>query len=202
MKKVKKGNYGYIRYEKKRRFLITVIQFILPLGLYIIGYMTVKTRLNLFTLIAILGCLPACRSAVGLIMMLMQKPMPRDRYESARQAAQGLVSGYEAVITAYEHASHVEAFVVCGNQVVCFTADAQTQPAYLEKHIRQMLSANGFTEMQVKVFLEFKPYLQRVAQISQKQEHYREGIAFTPDERYPGLSREEVIYHTILAIAL
>ncbi|MCC8067168.1 MAG: hypothetical protein LIO94_08725 [Clostridiales bacterium] len=202
MKKVKKGSYGYVRYEKKKRFLMTLAMFILPIGLYVIGYITVKSRLNLFTVIAILGCLPACRSAVGLIMMLMQKPMPDERYQAVQNAAGNLTVGYELVITAYEHTSLVEAVVVCGNQVVCFTSDTKTDPAYLEKHIRQYLSSGGFPEMQVKVMKEFKPYLQRIALIAQNPEKYREGISFTPDERYPELSRDELIYHTLLGLAL
>ncbi|MCD7817915.1 MAG: hypothetical protein LUH07_02535 [Lachnospiraceae bacterium] len=202
MKKTAKGNYGYIRYEKKKRFLITLLLFALPLGLYIIGYITVKSRLNLFTVIAILGCLPACRSTVGLIMMMLQKPMPPERYEEAKKAAGDLTSGYELVITAYEHTSLVEAFVVCGDQIVCYTPDQKTDAAYLEKHIRQNLSSNGFTEAQVKVMKELKPYLQRVSVIAKDPEKYREGLTFTPDERYPGLSREEVIYHILLALSL
>ncbi|MCC8050608.1 MAG: hypothetical protein LIP10_08125 [Clostridiales bacterium] len=202
MKKVKKGNYGYIRYEKKRRFLTTLLMFALPIGIYVIGYVTVKSRLNLFTVIAILGCLPACRSMVGLIMMLMQKSMPQDRFEAIRDAAKGLTTGYELIITAYEHTSLVEAAVICGDQVVCFTPDAKTDPAYLEKHIHQNLSSNGFTDTDVKVMKELKPYLQRVTTLAQSPEKYREGLHFTPDERYPGLSREEVIYQILLALSL
>ncbi len=202
MKKVIKGNYGYIRYEKKRRFLMTLLLFVLPIGLYIIGYVTVKSRLNLLTVVAILGCLPACRSTVGLIMMVMQKPLPSERYEEIRHAAKGLNVSYELVITAYEHTSLVEAAVVCGDQVVCFTPDSKTDPAYLEKHIRQSLSANGFTEAQVKVMKELKPYLQRVEMIAKNPDKYREGLSFTPDERYPGLSRDEVMVQILLALAL
>ncbi|MCD7744536.1 MAG: hypothetical protein LUI13_04480 [Lachnospiraceae bacterium] len=202
MKKVKKGTRGYISYEKKKRFLTTLLMFILPIGIYIIGYVTVKSRLNLFTVIAILGCLPACRSAVGLIMMMMQKPMPDDRYEAIKTAAGNLTVGYELIITAYERTSLVEAAVICGDQIVCFTPDQKTDSAYLEKHIRQMLSSNGFTEAQVKVMKELKPYLQRISVIAGNPEKYREGLSFTPDERYPGLSRDEVIYQVLLAISL
>ncbi len=202
MKKVTKGNRGYISYEKKKRFLLTLLMFALPIGIYIIGYMTVKSRLNLFTVIAILGCLPACRSTVGLIMIMMHKPMPDDRYEAIHEAARDLTVGYELIITAYEHTSLVEAAVVCGNQVVCFTSDPKTEPSYLEKHIRQNLSANGLTEAQVKVMKELKPYLQRIQTLAQNPEKYREDISFKGDERYPGLSCEEVTYQILLALSL
>ena len=56
MKKTKKGTYGYIRNERKRRLLITLASFAIPLIIYVTGYIQTKTRLNLFTFVAILGC--------------------------------------------------------------------------------------------------------------------------------------------------
>ncbi len=197
-----KGHYGYISYEKKKRLFETVVLFLLPLGLLIIGIVTTGSRMNLLTVVAVVAVLPACRSLVGLIMMMMQKPMPEERYEQAKDAAKDLVAGYELIITAYEHTSPVEALVVCGYQVVCYTPDKKTDPPYLEKHIRQILSSNQYTDMQVKVMKDFKQYLQRVSAIAKDPEHYREGIPFTPDERYPDLTRDELIYHLILAISL
>lgn len=202
MKKVKKGTYGYIKRQKLRTFLITAILFLIPLAIYVTGYIQTKTRLNLFTVIAILGCLPACKSLVGLIMIMMQKPMSPEQYEAARKASGNLVGGYELVFTAYEHTTPVNALIICGDQVVCYTPDEKADIAYLEKHISRILTGNGFPSAQPKVMKDFKKYLQRVRDINARQEHYREGIPFTPDERYPELSREELIFHTLLAISL
>lgn len=202
MKKVKKGTYGYIKYEKKKQALITFILFLIPMVIYVTGYIQTKTRLNLFTVVAILGCLPACKALVGLIMIVMQKPMPKEKYEEAKKAAGNLVAGYELVFTAYEHTSPVNALIVCGDQIVCYTPDEKTDIAYLEKHITGILTGNGYSTVQVRVIRDFRKYLQRVSDICGRQEHYREGISFTPDERYPDLSREELIFHTLLAISL
>ncbi len=202
MKKVRKGSYGYIRYQKLHTFLITLLLFAVPLVIYVTGYLYMKTRLNLFTVIAILGCLPACKSMVGLILIMMQKPMAADLYEEAQKARGDLVGGYELVFTAYEHNTPVNALVICGDQVVCYTPDDQTDIAYIEKHLTRILTANGFPSAQPKVMKDFKKYLQRVLDLNRRQEHYREGIAFRPDERYPDLSREELIFHTLLAISL
>ncbi len=202
MKKVKKGTYGYIRYAKCRTFLITFVLFAIPLVIYVTGYLQTKTRLNLFTFVAILGCLPACKSLVGLIMILMQRPMPEEQYKEARAAAGDLVAGYELVFTAYEHTTPVSALVVCGDQLVCYTPDGKADLAYIEKHLSRILTLNGFPSVQPKVMKEFRKYLQRVSELAGRAEHYREGIEFTPDERYPELSREELIFHTLLAISL
>lgn len=202
MKKVKKGCYGYIRYAKIRTSLITFVLFAIPLVIYVTGYLQTKTRLNLFTFVAILGCLPACKSLVGLIMILMQRSMPEVRYREASAAAGDLVAGYELVFTAYEHSTPVNALIVCGDQLVCYTPDEKTDIAYIEKHLSRILTLNGFASVRPKVFKNFRKYLQRVSEIAERAEHYREDIEFTPDERYPDLSREELILHTLFAISL
>lgn len=202
MKKRKKGCYGYIKYAKWKTLLITFVLFAIPLVIYVTGYIQTKTRLNLFTFVAILGCLPACKSLVGLIMIMMQKSMPADRYQEASAAIGDLVAGYELVFTAYEHTTPVNALIICGDQVVCYTPDEKADPGYLEKHLTRILTVNGFASAQPKVMKDFRKFLQRVSEIAKHAEHYREDIEFTPDERYPDLSREELILHTLLAISL
>ena len=199
MKKVKKGNYGYIRYERKKRLLVTVVMFAIPLLIYVTGYIQTKTRLNLFTFVAILGCLPASRSMVGLIMIFMQNPVKQSVYEQERKAAGSLKAGYEMIFTAYEHTTLVTALVVCGSHVVCHTMDEKTDLAKFEKHISRLLAANGFSDAQVKVLKDEKTYLQRAADLNRKQEQLR-GTAVDPN--HPSLTYEEGIYQTLLAICL
>ena len=170
MKKVKKGTYGYIKNEKVKRALIAFGLFLIPIIVYVSGYIYHGKRENILTVVAILGCLPACKALLSAIMIWMQKP--------------------------------VNAMIVCGDEIICFTPDAKADLSYLEKHISKIMADNGYRNVHVKVMKEFKHYLQRVEMIRDNQERYREGLTFKPDERYPELSRDEVIYHTLLAISL
>lgn len=202
MKKTKKGTYGYIRHERKRRLLITLASFAIPLIIYVTGYIQTKTRLNLFTFVAILGCIPAAQAMVSFIMIAMQKPFAQKDYETSAAAAGNLTAAYEMIFTAYEHTTNVGALVVCGDHVVCYTADDKIESAKLEKHIGKLLTANGFGDVQVKVMKDMKNYVNRVKDICAKQDHLREGLTFTPDSRYPDLTRDEMVLHVLLAICL
>ena len=192
MKKTKTGTYGYIRNERKRRLLITLASFAIPLIIYVTGYIQTKTRLNLFTFVAILGCIPAAQAMVSFIMIAMQKPFSQKNYELSSAAAGNLT----------EHTTNVGALVVCGDHVVCYTADDKSEPAKLEKHIGKLLTANGFGDVQVKVMKDMKNYVNRVKDICAKQDYLREGLTFTPDSRYPDLTRDEMVLHILLAICL
>ena len=47
--------------------------FGISLAIYLAGYLTVHSNKNLLTIVAVLGCLPASKSAVSMIMFLRAK---------------------------------------------------------------------------------------------------------------------------------
>lgn len=200
-KKIKKGDYGYIHSEKIRRLLITAGLFFLPICAYIGGILVTDTKKNIITVIAMVGLLPACKSMVGLIMMMMQKSMKEEDYRKVKQHACDLVAAYELYLTSYEKSEFVDCFVVCGNKVVGYSSRLKGSPQFVEQHVRKILKQNGY-KTEVKVMTDLNHYLERLDYLNGHQQELRRDIVFEPDERYPDLSREELIKHVILAIAL
>lgn len=199
--KVNKGDFGYIKAQKKKRALLTTVLYAIPLTIFFTGLFITKTRLNLFTFVAIMGCLPASKCAVGMIMMLMQKPLSQEIYEKIEARRGELVMAFELTVTAYEKNTPIDSLAVCGNAVVGYSASPKADLSFAENHIRDILKGNGY-RVNVKIFKDLKPYLDRLTSLNQNRDQLREGISFTPDENYPDLSREELIKHTILAISL
>ena len=200
-KKIKKGDYGYIHSEKIRRLLITAGLFLIPICAYIGGIIVTDTKKNIITVIAMVGFLPACKSMVGLIMMMMQKSMKEEDYRKVKQHAGNLVAAYELYLTSYEKSEFVDCFVVCGNKVVGYSSRLKGSPQFVEQHVRKILKQNGY-KTEVKVMTDLNHYLERLDYLNGHQQELRRDIVFEPDERYPDLSREELIKHVILAIAL
>ena len=71
--KIQKGDAGYLRRRKRLLILEAVVSFGLVAALIIAGYVTTKTKLNLLTVVAVLGCLPASRILVNLIILTADK---------------------------------------------------------------------------------------------------------------------------------
>lgn len=201
MKKVKKGMYGYIRYEKWKRLLVTVILFAIPLTAYAAAYLITKTNKNIITIIAMVGCLPACRALVNMIMMWLQKPMKESLYKEIDAHRGNLEVTYETYLTTYDKSVFVESFAVCGNKVIGYTTHMDGSTQFIEDHVRGILKQNGY-KVEVKVYKELKPYLERMDYLNEHKQELEQNIPFTPDERYPDLSRDQLIKHTILAISL
>lgn len=200
-KKIRKGDFRYIQHEKIRRFLVTLLLFAIPMAAFVGAYLITGTKKNIITVIAMVGCLPACKSLVGFIVMFLQKSMDESSYRKIKEHAKDLVMSYEMYLTTYEKSTFVESFAICGNKVIGYSSRIDGSPQFVEQHVKKILKQNGY-KVDVKVMTELKPYLERLDYLNAHKEEMVKDIIFTPDERYPELSREELIKHIILAISL
>ena len=197
----RKGEYGYLAAEKKRRILITAILFSVPLLIFFSAILYFHTRLTVWTVVAVVGCLPACKSLVSLIMIFRAKPVSADVYHKVHEHAGELTMSYEMYMTFYEKSANIDAFAICGNTVAGYSSDPRIDASFMEKECQKILRGNGF-KATVKIFTRLDPFLERLDSMNAHKESLEEGIKFRPDEKYPELSRNELIKHTILAICL
>lgn len=199
MKKISKGSYGYTKNHKLHQTIRTLIFFALPLSLVAIGLLSTNEKLNLLTVIGMCGSIPACKELVNLIIFLPRKSMNEELYQTIQPHVEPLVHLYELVLTTYEKNYQVDSLIVCDSYVVGYTTKTDLDTKAAENHIRKVLKDNGLRQ-NVKIFTDLKHYLERVDKLASRTE--TESIPFTPDERYPELSREELIKHLILALSI
>ena len=114
----RKGDYGYLASEKKRRILITAVLFAVPLLIFFSAMLYFHTRLTIWTVIAVVGCLPACKSLVSLIMIFRARQVETSVYRRIHEHAGKLTMSYEMYMTFYEKSANIDAFAICGNTVV------------------------------------------------------------------------------------
>ena len=201
--KTPKGQPGYIAYEKKKRTILTLIMFAIPLIIFFTGLIQTGTRKNLFTLVAILGILPAAKVGVNWIMILLQRNADPEMVKKTQERAGTLTQAYELTVTAYEGRMPLDCLVICGNTVACYSANGdRSKFGFMEQHMAKILSGNDYYGVKVKIFNQERPFLERVESLAKDPDKYREGIRFTPDERYPDLSREELIKQVLMAISI
>ena len=108
---------------------------------------------------------------------------------------------YEMYMTFYEKSAYIDAVAVCGNTVAAYSSDPKIDAAFMEQNAQKIIRKNGY-KVTVKIFTDLKTFTERLDSMNEHKESLEEGIRFTPDERYPDLSRNELIIHTILAICL
>lgn len=200
-KKIQKGEYGYFRAEKKRRFWTTLILFAVPLFIFASAWIYFGTRNTVWTVVGTVGCLPACKMLVSLIMILRCKPVDEEVYKKIREHQGSLTMGYEMYMTFYEKSAGIDAVAVCGNTVAGYSSDPRIDAAFMENEAQKIIRKNGY-KATVKIFTDLKPFLERLDSMNEHREALEADIKFTSDAQYPELSRNELIRRTILAICL
>lgn len=200
-KKIRKGDFGYFSVEKKRRFMITLALFSVPLLIFFTAWAYHGSRETLWTVIAVVGCLPACKALVSLIMILMRRSMDEGLYEKIRAHQGELTMCYEMYMTFYEKSAYIDAFAICGNTVVGYSSDPKIDTDFMAAEAQKIIRKNGY-KADVKILKDLRPFLERLDTMNKNRESLEEGIKFVPDSRYPELGRNELIKHTILAICL
>ncbi|MCR5338476.1 MAG: hypothetical protein K6E75_07955 [Lachnospiraceae bacterium] len=191
MKRVQKGEYGYLAYKKKIESIKTVIYFAIPLALFFAGLIATGTKKNLLTLVAVLGILPASKNAVLMIMYLKSRGISAAAYETTESALQkagetvlsNMTVLYEMVFTTQEHTYEVPCMFIYAGSVCGYlpssgankkkegrkdgkkkTEKPDSLHVTLEKHIDQTLKREGIS-VNVKIFDGEEAFIKRVNEL-------------------------------------
>ena len=160
-----KGSYGYIRSKKIWVAVWTVLLFAVSLSLYLIGLKVTGSNQNILTIVAVLGCLPAGKSIVNLVMFLKAHGCTRELKERIEPHAEGLDQLYDSVITAYEGAYEIPHLVYKAGNLVGIAVDQKCKVEECEKHIHSMCVQNTIKDVNIKIFRDEKKYLNRLDQL-------------------------------------
>ena len=143
----------------------------------------------------------AVHHKVGGILDLGEGDDIPDRGGPGHEHQGSLDMAYELYMTFYEKSAYIDAAAVCGNTVVAYSSDPKIDASFMETNSQKIIRKNGY-KVTVKIFTDLRPFLERLDSMNDHRESLEEGIKFTPDEKYPDLSRNELIRQTILALCL
>lgn len=189
--KIQKGEAGYLNARKKQLILIMAIYVVGIALLLIIGYLQTKTRLNLFTLAAVLICLPACRTLVNLIMVFPHHSIEENVKSEIDEKTAYLRVIYDLVVTSEKSAMPIQTFAISNNTAIGYTKSFKVNKTYAAEHIKKILEQNGLEKVTVKVFRDYSAFLSRA-----------EGMNSMASIDQNDLERAEQIESLILDISL
>ena len=162
-----KGTRNYINSQKKFEILRTMIYFALPLGLFAIGYITTGERTNLLTVVAVVGCLPACKSLVSAIMYLKYKSCSQTAAEQIDLHIGQLRGLYDMVFTSYKESYFISHIVVHGNSICGYCENKEFTEKTFLTHIEEILKLDGHKNYTVKIFTDIQKYTNRLDQLNE-----------------------------------
>lgn len=162
---IAKGSYGYLKNHRTAAAVRTLLFFGVSIGLYVMGYVTTGSNRNLLTIVAVLGCLPACKSLVNLIMFLKAEGCSEALRNRVEAYDGKLTTFYDLYFTSYQKNYAISHMALKGNVLCGVTETAGCDCGSAEKHLEQMLSQEGIRNLTVKIYENPDKYIDRLSQI-------------------------------------
>lgn len=173
--KAVKGQYGYIRKQRTKVIIRTLCMFGISLALFGIGIWSTGSKANLLTVVAILGCLPASKSAVNMIMFLRAKGCSAQVYDRTSAYTPKLTSLYDLLFTSYEKNYQVSHMVIKDTIVCGYTEDSACTEGACGKHIETLLKQGGCRHVTVKIYKDLDKYCEGLDNLLKQPDSEAEG---------------------------
>lgn len=192
MKKCEKGTHGYLRWKLRIEILRTAVYFAIVAAVYLLGYSQTHSNKNLLTVVAVVGCLPACKALVGVITRFPYKTVDQAVAEEVSGKSMHLTTVYDLVVTSSEKIMPIDCIVISGDKVFGYTSHPKTGLKDTSSYLRKMLELNGMEGVSVKLYSEFRSFIAIVEGL--------ENIAAV--EKADTKEYEEQIAHLIMNLSL
>ncbi len=162
-----KGSFGYLKAKRLAVLIRTIIFFAISLALFAAGYITTGKKENLLTIVAVLGCLPACKSMVNTIMVFRAKGCS-DQAKAAIEPLEGrLIGMYDMYFTSYQKNFAISHMVVEGNIILGYTESESCDLRACQEHLQSMLSQGGFKNMTITISDQLSKYCKQLENLNQ-----------------------------------
>lgn len=166
MKKVEKGQFGYLAYKRKIELMKTLTLLGISLAIFMMGYLTTKTKANYLTVVAILGCLPASKVAVSFFMYCKAKS---SKIEIKNGVDQLQIQGfYDLYFTTYDRNISIDHLIIFEGMILGLSTDPSFVEKEFEEHLKKQLAISGIKDVPCKIFTDLSKYLERLGQIGDK----------------------------------
>ena len=161
MKKAERGKPGYVASLKKKYLVTTLIEFAIVIAILVVGIMQTGSRLNVFTVVAILGCLPACKNLVEFIVVAPHKGIELSKYEEIEEKAPAIIKIYDLVVAGQAKLMQLDVVAISGSTVIGFASSEKTDEVKLAEYFKKLFEAGGYDKITVKIFHDYKAFLAR-----------------------------------------
>ena len=164
--KIYKGDYGYIKEQRKIEIIKTMILLALPIALYLIGFISTGSNKNLLTFAAVLGCLPMARSAVSMVLFIRAKDCCSEETFKKIVSAGVAMTYYDLYYTSYKKNYPVAAELLKRGCFIALTESEDVSEEDFEAHFKEIFKNCGYENVTVKLFKDTDKFIERARELN------------------------------------
>ena len=164
--KIYKGDFGYIKAQKKVEIIRTSVLLALPIALYIMGFLTTGSNKNLLTFVAVLGSLPFARAFINLLLFFRAGVCcSEDTYKKI--VGNGVeCTYYDLYYTSYKENFKVAALLIKKGCLIVYTESTDVNVEHFENHLKEIMKNCGGENYTVKVFTDVDKFIDRAKELN------------------------------------
>ena len=153
MKRVIKGQFGYIKHRRIFHLVLALVMYAMAIILYFAGIKATGDNKNLLTIAAILGCLPASQSLVTSILGFRAKYCTtEDKEQIEKRIESNMLSVYDLYFTTYDK-NYPVCHIVMKNNCLCGLMEVSKHSTNdLETYLEETFAKNGIKGVSIKIF--------------------------------------------------
>ena len=157
--RVTKGHFGYLKQQKKRLLLRTLILAVGVAGLVVTGYVVTKTTKNLLSVAGVLTAVPMAMQAASLIALWKFKGRSEEEYNKIRSFVKEGVMDAELVV-AKRDGKTIPVNYACftENEVLVFTEDTKLNIKDYTEYLHTFLRLSS-VDCEIRLLNDLDKYL-------------------------------------------
>lgn len=173
---IERGCFGYIKKKKKRQIFLILLFMVIAVVMFVTGLLLNKfNRANMCTVLSILMVLPMTKMLVTYIVLFPYKTVPKETYDKVNDAAgENAVVMADMVITSPDKPMNLDFVIITDNQVIGMLGRKKQDIAYIENFLKESLKTNKIEGFTVKIFDDYKPFLNCITREYEKTEKQEE----------------------------
>lgn len=146
-KKLVKGTYGYVDKFKKQKLTSMILWMIVIGCLLFIPWIILKTRLNYFTIGAVVMVLPAAKSVVASILIHPYKTVPKEIYDKVQKVlTPDMELLCDLVMTKYEGSMCLSLAVVYNKNVYAYALPQKWSKQEIKSFLTTIVKTSQSTQ--------------------------------------------------------
>jgi len=161
MKKTNKCKYGYIKHQKQKQLLITILGLSIIAAIFIAGMIIYGSKNNNMTILASLCALPFAKTASNLIMFLPHKSTTKELYDSVEQRNKYYITNYDCIFTSKEHAMPIQAIITTEHAIFAYTDSPKVEVMHFEETLKVFIKKAGYI-VTVSLFKDKNKFLKKL----------------------------------------
>lgn len=163
---MQRGMHGYCAHAKKAELIKTILMFALVFAILITGILTTGTRMNLLTIVAVVGCLPAARYCVNFIARAPYRSLSDSLVDAVENSAGDVPVYYELMLGARDKIRFVDCIAISGHGICGLALHPKSDPSETAAYLRKIASESGYKKITAKIYDNKEDFLNRLEEMA------------------------------------